>query len=218
MQHLADSHWEVRQAAAYGVGVLAQFGGPGYASVCAGLSCSCIALEENIDLTVALVCSSEALPYLVKMVQAPDARNMENLSATENAISAVAKICKFNPSSVRCEEVLPHWLSWLPVWDDEEEAVHIYGFLCDLIEGSVPPPHSSCALPTSFTPSLSPYRNSVHILGESNSNLPRVMSILADCFKREVLDTDADVYKRMVNIVRQIQVCFQSPDTQWHPL
>ena len=74
------------------------------------------------------------MPYLLKLIQAPEARAVENLSPTENAISAVTKICKYNNSAINCDELLPHWLSWLPVWDDEEEVVHIYGFLCDLVE------------------------------------------------------------------------------------
>ena len=49
-------------------------------------------------------------------------------------------------------------------------------------------------------------RNNPHILGQNNSNLPRIMSIIADCFKRETLDKEKEVGKRMVNIVRQIQV------------
>ena len=74
------------------------------------------------------------MPLLIKVIQDPESRNVENLSPTENAISAVTKICKHLPSAVNTAEVLPHWLSWLPVYEDEDEAVHIYGYLCDLVE------------------------------------------------------------------------------------
>ncbi len=68
------------------------------------------------------------------MIEDPDSRSVENRSATENAISAVTKICKYNSGSINVAELLPHWMSWLPTWEDEDEAEHIYGYLCDLIE------------------------------------------------------------------------------------
>lgn len=78
---------------------------------------------------------TEALPLLVKVIQDPESRAEENINPTENAISAVTKICKYNSSQINLNEVLPLWFSWLPVWEDEDEAVHIYNYLCDLIEG-----------------------------------------------------------------------------------
>ena len=41
---------------------------------------------------------------------------------------------KFKPDCVNVEEVLPHWLSWLPLHEDKEEAVQTFNYLCDLIE------------------------------------------------------------------------------------
>lgn len=70
---------EIRQASAYGFGVLAQFGGPNFASHCA----TCV-------------------PLLIQIIQAPDSRSDENICATENAISAVSKILQFNSSAVSC--------------------------------------------------------------------------------------------------------------------
>merc|ERR1719278_2559790 len=65
LHYLTDEQAEVRQAAAYGCGVMGQFGGPGFAQWC-----------------------KEAIPRLVQVIQAPDAREQENLNPTENAISA----------------------------------------------------------------------------------------------------------------------------------
>ena len=79
----------------------------------------------------------EAMPILLKVIQDPESRNIENLAPTENCISAVAKICKYNGGNLKVDEILPHWLSWLPVWDDEDEAVHVYNYLCDLVESWV---------------------------------------------------------------------------------
>lgn len=41
---------------------------------------------------------------------------------------------RFRPECVNVSEILPHWLSWLPLNEDKEEAVHTFDFLCDLIE------------------------------------------------------------------------------------
>lgn len=69
------------------------------------------------------------------MIQSPDARSEENVNATENAISAVAKILQFNSSKVgNVNEALSHWFNWLPVYEDEEELPHVYGFLMLLLE------------------------------------------------------------------------------------
>jgi len=68
---------KIRQAAAYGFGVMGMNGGPVYARACA-----------------------EALPRLFALISAPDSRAPENNTATENAISAVTKIFKYNNSCV----------------------------------------------------------------------------------------------------------------------
>ena len=73
---------EVRQAAAYGCGVLGQFGGPGLAAAAA-----------------------QAVPLLCEVIQSPDSRAVENINPTENAISAVTKILQFNGSAVNLDQV-----------------------------------------------------------------------------------------------------------------
>ncbi|KAI8430138.1 hypothetical protein MSG28_000535 [Choristoneura fumiferana] len=64
---LCSAEPEVRQAAAYGCGVLAQFGGLQFADACA-----------------------RAVPLLAAIVAEPDSRSIEKINATENAISAEA--------------------------------------------------------------------------------------------------------------------------------
>ena len=80
-----------------------------------------------------ILCDTEALPFLISVIENPEARSPENISPTENAISAVTKILKYG-SVAAANDVLPRWLTWLPVWEDEDEAVHIYGYFCDLVE------------------------------------------------------------------------------------
>ena len=82
-------------------------------------------------------------------IQSDDAKeDMAALNATENAISAVTKICKYLESNiVPLDQVLPLWLSWLPVTEDKEEAPHVYSYLCDLIERYVLPTPCSSSPP-----------------------------------------------------------------------
>ncbi|XP_037552498.1 importin-5 isoform X2 [Nematolebias whitei] len=157
-EQLCDSSPEVRQAAAYGVGVMAQFGGDNYRPFC-----------------------TEALPMLVGVIQAADAQS-ENINATENCISAVGKLMRFRPECVNVGEVLPHWLGWLPLKEDKEEAVHTFDFLCDLIESNNP-----------------------IVLGPDNSNLPKVFLIIADGVANESVKSEDACSKRLANVVRQVQ-------------
>ncbi|KAM4795071.1 importin-5 [Rhinophrynus dorsalis] len=159
LQSICDNSPEVRQAAAYGIGVMAQFGGDGYRPFC-----------------------TEALPLLVGVIQAPDSKTKENINATENCISAVGKIMKFRPDCVSVDEVLPHWLSWLPLHEDKEEAVHTFNFLCDLLESNNP-----------------------IVLGPNNSNLPKIFSIIADGGVHESIKNEDVCGKRLANVVQQVQ-------------
>uniref|UniRef100_A0A8C1CB84 Karyopherin (importin) beta 3 n=1 Tax=Cyprinus carpio carpio TaxID=630221 RepID=A0A8C1CB84_CYPCA len=160
MQSLCDTSPEVRQAAAYGIGVMAQFGGENYRPA-----------------------FTEAVPLLVGVIQAPDSRAKENVNATENCISAVAKVMKYRPECVNVNEILPHWLSWLPLNEDKEEAVHTFNYLCDLIESN----------------------NSI-VLGPDNTNLPKIFVIIADGVANESIKGEDGCSKRMANVIRQVQV------------
>lgn len=65
---------------------MGQHGGPGFSQLC-----------------------KEAIPRLVQVIQAPNSREQENVNPTENAISAVTKILKWNHEAVNLDEVLPLW-------------------------------------------------------------------------------------------------------------
>ncbi len=108
---MVDETPEVRQAASYGVGQMALNGGVQYAQACAN-----------------------AIPLLIQVINDRESRTVENIQATENAISAVTKILKHNSSALSVNQLLPTWFSWLPVYDDNEETPFVYGYLCDLVE------------------------------------------------------------------------------------
>ena len=77
---------------------------------------------------------TECIPCLVSVIEHPESKQPENINATENAISAVVKICKYNGSKVNVDDIIPRLMHWLPVTEDVDEAVHIYNYICDLLE------------------------------------------------------------------------------------
>eukprot|EP00088_Acartia_fossae_P049518 TRINITY_DN5459_c0_g1_i1.p1 TRINITY_DN5459_c0_g1~~TRINITY_DN5459_c0_g1_i1.p1 ORF type:complete len:1108 (-),score=360.91 TRINITY_DN5459_c0_g1_i1:577-3870(-) len=159
MASISHTQPEVRQAAAYGCGVMGQCGGPTYAQICC-----------------------QAVPLLVELIQHPDARAIENINPTENAISAVTKILKFNGSACSMDQILPVWFSWLPVTEDVDEAPYVYGFLADLVQANNP-----------------------LILGADNSQLPRVVAAFAEAIAVDVLQPESEERRRIVEIIKQIQ-------------
>lgn len=159
MNYVVDRNADVRQAACYGCGVMAQFGGEEYINACA-----------------------DVVPLLFQVINAQYSRSRENVNATENAISAVAKICKYNRGNIALNEVIPALIGSLPITEDKEEAPHVYGYLCDLIEG-----------------------NNSLVLGTNYSNLPRILQIFGDVFVHDVLSDDETARKRVLSIIRLIQ-------------
>ncbi|RNA44474.1 Importin-5, partial [Brachionus plicatilis] len=159
IESLVDEAPEIRQAASYGCGVMAMHGGAQYAQACAS-----------------------AIPFLIQVINDRDSRSVENVQATENAISAVTKIMKYNNSAISVNQLLPTWFSWLPVYDDTEETPHTYGFLCDQVEA-----------------------NSEIVLGVNHCNIPRIIQVIVDCILREGIDMENIVAKRMTNICKHVQ-------------
>ncbi|KAM3086381.1 importin subunit beta-3 [Clarireedia jacksonii] len=105
-----------RQAAAYGIGVAAQKGGPQWSQFVGG-----------------------AIELLFNATQVPNARADDDVYATENACAAIAKVLHFNPTNVpNPQQVINAWIDTLPVVNDEEAAPYAYAFLSQLIEQQNP--------------------------------------------------------------------------------
>ncbi|GFN79969.1 importin-5 [Plakobranchus ocellatus] len=156
---ITDKTAEVRQAAGYGIGMIGQHGGELYADVCA-----------------------ECIPRLVSVIEHEEAKSVENAPATDNAISAVVKICQFNSSKVNVEEILARLVSWLPILSDAEEAEHVYSYFCDLLD-----------------------KNHPGIMGQNAANLPKVVAIIGETLHRELVPEDTPLYQRLLNVVKQVQ-------------
>uniref|UniRef100_A0A1J3DTI8 Importin-5 n=1 Tax=Noccaea caerulescens TaxID=107243 RepID=A0A1J3DTI8_NOCCA len=106
-----DESPEVRQAAVYGLGVCAEFGGSVFKPLV-----------------------GEALSRLNVVIQQPNARQSENAMAYDNAVSAVGKICQFHRDSINSSQVLPAWLNCLPLSNDVIEAKVVHDQLCSMVE------------------------------------------------------------------------------------
>lgn len=109
---LQDENAANRQAAAYGVGVAAQKGGPAWGDFVAA-----------------------SIPSLYQVTQIHQSRTEEHVFATENASASIAKILHFNSSKVQNpQEVVANWIGTLPIIFDEEAAPFAYSFLAQLID------------------------------------------------------------------------------------
>lgn len=106
-----DAAPAIRQAAAYGIGMVARQGGQAWSQFLGG-----------------------CVPLLFQATMIPDARNEENVYATENACAAIAKILHFNAGSVQnIDAIITEWVGTLPVVNDEEAAPYAYAYLAELI-------------------------------------------------------------------------------------
>ncbi|PVZ98231.1 hypothetical protein BB558_005779 [Smittium angustum] len=100
-----------RQAAAFGVGICAQYGGAVYAPAV-----------------------GQAIPSIAAIINDPESLSEENIYATENAVSALVKILIYNQSSLpNFDEVMSLWFSGLPVLYDEDEAGTCYNYLYQIL-------------------------------------------------------------------------------------
>ena len=107
-----NSHSDLRQAAVYGVGVCAEFGGAAFAPY-----------------------MKPVVGVLNACVTAPDAREEDNAAPTENAISSLGKIAMFQRDAIQPqlgqppEALVDFWLSLLPLNEDIVEARSVHALL-----------------------------------------------------------------------------------------
>ncbi|CAI8618633.1 unnamed protein product [Vicia faba] len=108
-----DETPDVRQAAVYGLGVCAEFGGSVFKPLV-----------------------GEALSRLNAVIQHPNALHTDNVMAYDNAVSALGKICQFHRDSIDSAQVVPAWLNCLPIKGDLIEAKVVHDQLCSMAERS----------------------------------------------------------------------------------
>ncbi|KAK6945426.1 hypothetical protein RJ641_026528 [Dillenia turbinata] len=108
-----DENPDVRQAAVYGIGVCAEFGG-----------------------TVIKPLVGEALSRLNAVIRHPNALHSDNVMAYDNAVSALGKICQYHRDSIDASQVVPAWLGCLPIKGDLIEAKIVHEQLSSMVERS----------------------------------------------------------------------------------
>ncbi|KAJ9541237.1 hypothetical protein OSB04_027743 [Centaurea solstitialis] len=108
-----DPSTDVRQAAVYGVGICAEFGGGAFRPYV-----------------------GEALSRLDAVIRRPDALHPDNVMAYDNAVSALGKICQFHRDSINAAQIVPAWLNCLPIKGDLIEAKVVHDQLCSMVERS----------------------------------------------------------------------------------
>ena len=113
LQFCTDADAAVRRSANYGLAVCAEKGGNSF--------------EPMIG---------QVLARLHPAIVAADAREGDNKWATDNAMDAIGRICKHRAAVVNTAEILPTWLRYLPLKDDDDCARVSHSYLADLIEVS----------------------------------------------------------------------------------
>ncbi|XP_071699864.1 uncharacterized protein [Rutidosis leptorrhynchoides] len=154
-----DENPDVRQAAVYGLGVCAEYGG-----------------------TVIKPLVGESLSRLNVVIRHPNALQPENVMAYDNAVSALGKICQFHRDSIDSTQIVPAWLSCLPIKGDLIEAKAVHELLCSMVE-----------------------RSDTALLGPNNQYIPKIVAVFAEilCAGKD-LATEQTI-NRIVNLLRQLQ-------------
>ncbi|XP_020574529.1 importin-5 [Phalaenopsis equestris] len=154
-----DENSDVRQAAVYGIGVCAEFGGSVFRPLV-----------------------GEALSRLNNVIRHPNAQHSDNIMAYDNAVSALGKLCQFHRDSIDAAQVVPSWLSCLPIKGDLIEAKLVHEQLCMMVE-----------------------RSDGELLGPNNQYLPKIVSVFAEvlCAGKDL--ATEQTASRMVNLLRQLQ-------------
>lgn len=115
MNAIVSTNPALRQAAAFGAGLCAQYGGSQIAPAI-----------------------PEILNRLVAAIKSPEAKSEAFACPTDNAVSAVGKVAQFSGAVVDVAQVLTFWFSCLPVTDDTTESKVTYNQLCTFIEAHNP--------------------------------------------------------------------------------
>lgn len=109
----------MRQAASYGIGIMAEKAGAHFATLC---NDSLLGLKTAIEFP---------MPPNVKEKKT---KVKQFMHAKDNAVSALGKIIKFQQQVVNPNTLIPNWLSLLPIKNDAEEAKVQNELLADLLQ------------------------------------------------------------------------------------
>ncbi|XP_070019237.1 uncharacterized protein [Nicotiana sylvestris] len=154
-----DEDPNVRQTALYGLGLWAEYG------------------RSFFQPFV-----GEALSRIYVVLTHLSAREPENESAYDNAVSTLGKIYQFHGESIDSAQVIPAWLNCLPIKADLVEAKLVHEQLCSMVERSDREP-----------------------LGPNYQYLPKVVSVFAEvlCSEKDLATKETVI--RMIKVLRHLQ-------------
>jgi len=115
LNHCTHEDAEIRQCAAYGLGICAKVYGEAFAPVC-----------------------KDALAKLMQVIQSADARTSEYSDSTDNAVAALGKLAEYQSvhpaAGLDAHQLFQFWLSQLPLKSDKSEAKVVHDQFCKLLE------------------------------------------------------------------------------------
>jgi hypothetical protein len=156
VNYLTDSNPSVRQAAVFGIGLCAQFGGPSMGTII-----------------------PDIFRRLDSVIKHNESRSAENVHATENAISAVGKIIRFQAAAIDLNQMFPIFLSYLPVTEDEVEAQVTYANLAIFIE-----------------------QHAAIVVGNNYQNLPQLLSAMGTAIGTSLVTEETNL--KLIEIVKKL--------------
>ncbi|CAI7776152.1 unnamed protein product [Closterium sp. NIES-54] len=102
--------------------------------------------------------NADTVARLGQVVSSGDSKSELSVSATDNAISALGRLCEHQAHApFDSAHVLSVWLAYLPIREDRAEAKVAHAQLCGLLE-----------------------RSDARILGPNNQNLPHIVGVLLE--------------------------------------
>ena len=114
----------------------------------------------------------------MELVEAPDAFGDDYASASDNAVSALGKLCR--RSEAIAAAALPRWLRLLPLRTDKEEARLVHGSLVEMVEST-----------------------NAHLLGANNERLPDIIVVFGHVLGTDLIEPDKA--ERLINLLKQIR-------------
>jgi HEAT repeat protein len=157
LQYARDPKPEVRQAAVYGLGVLA-------------------ACDNGAAFGAAQ--QQQAAQVLIEVFEAEQAFDEDNASASDNAVSALGKLCARTPEIGAVG--WPRWLNVLPIRADKEEAWKVHQQLVQLVEAS-----------------------NTAVMGASMERLPDIICVFGEILGTDLIEPGLEL--RITHLLKQVR-------------
>ncbi|KAJ9147235.1 hypothetical protein P3X46_029415 [Hevea brasiliensis] len=162
LEACTDKNSELRKEAICGIRICAEFGGSQF--------------KHFIK---------SALSKLGVVMACPNRSCMEDLKASDIAVSAIGKICEFHRDVINATELVPTWLSFLPIKNDLTEAKSVHEQLCLMVE-----------------------RLDKELLGPSCEHLHKIVVVYLEVISQGSNLATTDTVRQMRDLLKQIWTIF----------